>query len=171
MGMSALLDFKGRDLVAFVVAAVVGFLTSYITPEGPWAAYVPVLVNYHLFLAWLVLTEERETGIAMPIISTTLTHLACMAVVASFVSGRHFIPYFGVIRFGVASLAIFECGWLFVKSEKKKIVHAAAVPTSSSEDYKEWLNELAQQRSSPAAHGASLKVEYEKWLLTRAQNR
>jgi hypothetical protein len=171
MGMSAWLNLKGRDIAAFLVAAGIGFLSGLVLPPAPWEAYVPILVTYHLFLAWLILTEDRETGLAMPIVSTILTHLACMAVVTSFVSGRHFIPYFDLIQFGIAGLAIFECGWLFVKSEKKKVVQAAAVPMSSSADYQEWLSELAKRRSSPAAHGASLKVEYEKWLLTRAQSR
>lgn len=168
MGMSAWLDLKGRDIAAFLVAAGIGFLSSLVLPPAPWEAYVPILVTYHLFLAWLILTEDREIGLAMPIVSTILTHLACMAVVASFVSGRHFIPYFDLIQFGIAGLAIFECGWLFVKSEKKKIEQAAAAPTSSPTDYQEWLNELARKRTSPAAHGASLKAEYEKWLRTRA---
>jgi hypothetical protein len=171
MGMSAWLDLKGRDIVAFLVAAGTGFLLSLALPPAPWEAYIPVLVTYHLFLAWLILTEDRETGLAMPIVSTTLTHLACMAVVVSFVSGRHFIPYFDLIQYGIAGLAIFECGWLFVKSDKKKTEQTAAAPTSSPADYHEWLNELARKRTSPAAQGASLKVEYEKWLRTREQRR
>jgi len=171
MGMSAWLDLKGRDIAAFFVAAGIGFLSGFVVPPSPWAVYVPVLVTYHLFLVWLVLTNERQMGLSLPIFSTILTHLACMAVVATFMLGHNFIPFFSLIQFSIAGLALFECSWLFVRTEKKQAKPPARVPTSTADEYQEWLRELAKRRTSPAAQGASLKVEYEKWLRTRAHSR
>ena len=77
---------------------------------------------------------------SMSVFSTIVTHAACMGVVFTFVLGRHFIPYFGLARFGIAALAIFESGWLFVKPTiKKQIPDPTPVVTSTADDYQEWL--------------------------------
>jgi hypothetical protein len=116
MGLTAWLDLKSRDIAAFAISSILGFLVGTILPVGPWAVYVPVLVSYHLFLAWLVITAEHETGVSMPIVSTIATHLACMAVIALLGMGHNGIPLFGLLKYAIAGLALFERGWLFVKT-------------------------------------------------------
>jgi hypothetical protein len=171
MGLAAWLDLKNRDIAAFVISGILGFLVGTIFPAGPWAVYVPILVSYHLFLAWLVITAEHETGVSLPIVSTIMTHLACMAVIAFLGMGRHGIPLFGLLKYAIAGLALFERGWLFVKTKPKETPAPEATPvvTSSPEDYQEWMRLLAQRKPSSMPPGTSMKAEYEKWLLARAQ--
>jgi hypothetical protein len=66
---------------AFIVSSLIGFVVARYLFEGAWAIYAYVLISYHLFLAWLLLTAEHETGFSLPIFSTIVTHLACVAIV------------------------------------------------------------------------------------------
>jgi len=171
MGLAAWLDLKGIDVFAFFIAGLLGYGAGTLLPQGNLSVYIPILISYHLFLAWLLLTADHETGVSLPILSTIVTHLACMAVVMTFGLGRHYIPFFGIIRFGIAGLALFECGWLFVKTEKKEAPQTAPAITSSAEDYQEWTRCIAQRKSSSVVNGASLEAEYEQWVQARAQGR
>jgi hypothetical protein len=172
MGLAAWLDLKNRDIAAFVISGILGFLVGTLLPAGPWAVYVPILVSYHLFLAWLVITAEHETGVSLPIFSMIMTHLACMALIAFLGMTRHGIPLFGLLKYAVAGLAFFEHSWLFVKTTPKVTAPPAPRPvvTSTAEDYQEWMRLLAQRRPSSMPPGTSMKAEYEKWLLARAQS-
>lgn len=171
MGLAAWLDLKGIDVFAFFIAGLLGFGAGTLLPQGNLGVFVPILISYHLFLAWLLLTADHETGVSLPILSTIVTHLACMAVVMIFGMGRHYIPFFGIVRFGIAGLALFESGWLFVKTENKVAPQKTAIVSSSAEDYQEWTRYIAQRKSSSFVSGASLKAEYEQWVRARAQSR
>ena len=162
----------GKDAVAFVVACILGYLVGKLLPAGPWAVYTSILVGYHLFLAWLVITAEHEVGFSLPIVSTITTHLACLGCVVAILLARRYIPFFRYFGMGVAGLAIFERGWLFVKTKPKETPAPAATPavTSTAEDYQEWMRLLAQRKPSSMPPGTSMKAEYEKWLLARAQS-
>jgi hypothetical protein len=65
MSLWAWLDLEDRDIFAFTVAGVLGFLLGRMLPPGPIAVFTSMLVSYHLFLAWLVLTAEHESGSSM----------------------------------------------------------------------------------------------------------
>ena len=74
---------------------------------------------------------------------------------------------------GIAGLAIFERGWLFTEDNiqyKSEVPAAAPAVTDTAEDYQEWLNYLAKQSLASRKPGSSLKEEYGRWLLARAQN-
>jgi hypothetical protein len=91
MGLAAWLNLDGKDVVVF--AGLAGYFVGRLMPPGWWAIYMSILVSYHLFLAWLVLTADHDAGISMPIVSTITTHLACMVVVVGLGMGRHFVPF------------------------------------------------------------------------------
>jgi hypothetical protein len=175
MGLAAWLNLDGKDVVVFAFASLAGYFVGRLMPPGWWAIYMSILVSYHLFLAWLVLTADHDAGISMPIVSTITTHLACMVVVVGLGMGRHFVPFFGVFRYGIAGLAIFERGWLFsgntVHFNEPEVAIAGPVVVATGEDEQAWLRYLAQQKPIPRKPGSSLKVEYEQWLLARTQSR
>ena len=179
MGLAAWLNLKGTDVGAFVVAALIGYLAAFLMPPGWWAVYISILVSYHLFLAWLVLTADNESGISLPIVSTIATHLACMVVVLALGLGSHRTSPFGLFRYGIAGLAIFERAWLFsgkgtpasVQIADEVVPSASPILTATAEDYRDWQLYLAQQKAGSRKMGSSLKAEYEQWLLTRATNR
>jgi hypothetical protein len=174
MGVAALFNLEGKDLAAFVVAGLLGFLSAFLVPAGTWAALTSILVSYHLFLAWLVITAEDKAGVSLPVLSTIATHLACLVLIVPPAFAGHYIPFFGILRYGIAGLAIFERGWLFTEnnvqygSEKPP---ATPIITDTAEDYREWLSYLAKQSPGSRKPGSSLKEEYGRWLLARAQNR
>jgi hypothetical protein len=124
---------------------------------------------------------EHETGFSLPIGSTIVTHLACLALVVCFALGRGHIPFFGWIRLFVPALAPFEVNWLFkgriknapkkvpVSKEKAEAVAAAIAATATVDDYQEWLKYLAQPSRPPRKPGMSVQDEYKQWLLARAR--
>jgi hypothetical protein len=175
MGLASWLGLEGKDIVAFMFASLLGFLAGTLVPAGWWAVYASILVSYHVFLAWLVLTADHEVGVSLRPASTIVTHLACLAVVLPLGMGQHFIPFFGLFRYTIAALAIFERGWLFSGNSSRPknpdLSSNTPIVNSTSEDYQEWLSYLAEQKPASRKLGTSLKAEYEQWLLTRPQSR
>ncbi len=174
MGLLALFNLDGKDIAAFVVAGLLGYLSASLVPDGTWAALTSILVSYHLFLVWLVITAEDKAGVSLPILSTIATHLACLVLIVPPAFAGHFIPFFGILRYGIAGLAIFERGWLFTENSvqyRPEEPPATPIVTDTAEDYQEWLNYLAKQSPAFRKPGSSLKEEYGRWLLARAQNR
>jgi hypothetical protein len=174
MGLAALFNLEGKDFAAFVVAGLLGYFSASLVPPGIWAALTSILVSYHVFLAWLVITAEDKAGVSLPIHSTIATHLACLVIIIPPAFAGHFIPFFGILRYGIAGLAIFERGWLFTENRVQyKLEQPPATPiiNDTAEDYREWLNYLAKQKPGSRKPGSSLKEEYGRWLLARAQNR
>lgn len=121
----------------FVVCTLIGYLLGRILPEGAWSAYAPILISYHLYLVWLVMIADHETGFSMPVPQTVLTHAAFLAALVGLAVGRHYVPFFGLIRIFVPSLAPFECKMLFSGGTLKKHTpeavssEIAAVPAST----------------------------------------
>jgi len=174
MGLAALFNLDGKDIAAFVVAGLLGYLSASLVPAGTWAVLTSILVSYHLFLAWLVITAEDKAGVSLPILPTIATHLACLVLIIPLALAHRFIPFFGIFRYGIVGLAIFERGWLFTEDSvqyRSEEPSAAPIVTDSAEDYQEWLNYLAKQSPASRKPGSSLKEEYGHWLLARAQNR
>ena len=173
MGLEGLLNLEGKDLAVFMLACALGWLASSFMPPGAWAVYTSILVAYHLFLGWLVITAEGETGVSLPVTSTILTHVACVAIIFPLGMARHFVPFFGIVRYSIAGLAIFERGWLFSGKIRKSNVEQAQVATpavtGTAKDYEEWLKYLAQRKQIVRAPG-SLKAEYEQWLIARRRS-
>jgi len=48
---------------------------------------------------------------------------------------------------------------------------AATLLSSTADDHAEWLNYVARQKPPFPKPGSSLKGEYEKWMLARANGR
>src|ERR1035441_10714543 len=106
-------------LVVFLICSGIGYLLGTYLPD-PWSAYVSILVSYHLFLFWLVITADHETGFSMPVLSTILTHAACLALLVGLAFGRRYVPFLGLVRMFVPALAPFECNWLFSAGTVRK---------------------------------------------------
>ncbi len=176
---------------AFIISSLIGFVVARYLFEGAWAAYAYILISYHLFLVWLVITAEHETGFSLPILSTIATHLACLTIVIGITVGRHYIPFFGLIRYCIPAMAPFERDWVFKgstkksKSEEKKKPVKPAKPTASInlvsvdtalseatlEDNDAWLRHLSQPNRPHKIAGLSVKEEYEQWLVARVSAR
>ena len=174
MGLATLFNLDGKDIAAFVVAGLLGYLSGSLMPPGTWAVLTSILVSYHLFLFWLVITAENKAGVSLPIVSTIATHLSCLVLIIPLGLAHRFIPFFGIFRYGIVGLAVFERGWLFTEDTvqfKSKEPSAAPVITDNAEDYQEWLNYLAKQNPASRKPGSSIKEEYSRWLLARAQSR
>lgn len=174
MGLLERPQSSNKDVVAFVVACVIGYGVGTFLPAGAWHAYTSVLLAYHLFLAWLIIMSEDEAGLSFHPVSTLFTHAAFIGTVIAIVMARRYIPFFSFFGMGIAGLAYFEKVWLFggERNRAKAVKDVVPVPVigSSSNDYQEWTKHLAQRKTSSVIHGASLKDEYEQWVKARAQN-
>ena len=184
------LKIQGKDAIPFVIAGVIGYFAGRLVPDHDWAVYTSILVSYHLFLAWLVLTGDNEAGVSLGILSTILTHAACLFLAVAVTMARHYIPFFGVIRFGISSIAVFERGWLFsggkpkarVEQAQPEPVKAAAaaevqpaqvsiIASATGQDHEDWLRYLASRNPTHRRAGLSMSQEYEQWLQARMKNR
>jgi hypothetical protein len=172
--------------VGFVVCTLIGYLLGHFLPAGAWSAYVPILVSYHLYLVWLVMIADHETGLSMPPVHAILTHSAFLAALIGLAMGRHFVPFFGVVRIFVPSLAPFECGMLFsggrakTKAAKEAVAsqpvvvevaaaqNAAAVeavveaPGAAQESAPNAVSSAAADVAAEAPEGPALTVEAPK---------
>lgn len=164
-----------RGLV-YVLCAVIGFVAGHLFLEGDWAVFVSILVAYHLFLGYLVLTAEHKAGFSLPVGSTIMTHIACLAIVACLGIGGRYIPFFSLIGLCVPALAPFECNWLFSTGKEGQAAKTTAplntaFAEANREDYAEWMNFVVKQKPPFPRPGSTLPAEYERWLNARNKNR
>lgn len=105
--------------VGFLICSGIGYLIGHYMGSGALAAYLSILVSYHLYLGFLVMMAEKEASLSMPMAQTLITHAACLALVIGIAMGRHSIPFFGLIRLFIPGIAPFEVNWLFSGGRKK----------------------------------------------------
>jgi hypothetical protein len=182
-GMSLLL--ATRNAVAFVFAALAGYIVSSFLPEGAWFILAYLLITYHLFLLWLVLSADYEKDLTPPIGSTILVHLLCLILVVFVGIGLRHVPFVGLIRYALPAVGIFEIKWLFDQRKKKKQIEisaekaaadaaraATAVAAAATvDDYQDWLRYLSKPDRPPRKPGMTVEEEYKQWLLARARGR
>jgi hypothetical protein len=180
MGMQGFLNLEGEDFAAFVIAALAGFAAGNLFGDSSWSVYVSILVSYHLFLAWVVFNQSGRAGLAMPVWMTALTHAACMVVALgpAVVSTEHHTLGFGLFRYAIAGLAIFETGWLFSKEEYKphldEVEGQAPVASDirvTAEDEVAWLDYLRTRRPGMTKPGTTIRQERDAWMRARLKNR
>jgi hypothetical protein len=179
-----------KNGAAFIVSSLIGFVVARYLFDDVWAIFAYILISYHLFLLWLVITAEHEAGFSLPIFTTLITHLACVGVVVGITIERHYIPYFGLIRYFIPAMAPFERDWLFkagpakppsiLKEEKKKktpdpaadkAAIARAIESATGEDHEAWTKYLAKRDSRLRKPGMTVKEEYEQWMVARVNSR
>ncbi len=156
-----------KNGLAFVVCTLIGYAVAIMLPPGPWVIYVSMLLSYHLFLAWLVINAEHEVGFSLPIVSSVLTHLCCMALVVSLPSLRHAIPFFSFLRIGVTYLATFECGWLFragTPSAKPELPSAVARKREETKLVEAKQVESGQEGRGQEGRGQEIRGQVEPQL-------
>jgi hypothetical protein len=178
-------------LAVFLICSGIGYLLGHYLP-APWAAYVSILVSYHLFLGWLLITADHEAGFSFPILSTVVTHLACLALLIGLAMGQRYVPFFGLVRIFVPGLAPFECNWLFSGGRKKKDASEAPVGTQTAaagtapsvaaapatpepeytfDDHDEWQRYLCQPNRPFRKAGLPIGDEFKLWHAARARGR
>lgn len=180
MGMMGLLKLEGPDIAAFVLAGLAGYATGTLIPDVDVSVYVSMLVSYHLFLLWLLLSQSEKTGLSMPLWATALTHAGCMVLV---ITPATMIGHTGitrlVFRYGIVGLALFERNWLFSKEEPMKgslDQEMVATPEGprirpTAEDELAWLEYLKIRRPGMTKAGVTIRQEHEAWLTARHQQR
>jgi hypothetical protein len=156
-----------------VLASLLGYFAGTLARDTTWATLVSVLVSYHLFLLWLVLSGERKAGVSLTPFSTLITHLACLILIAPVGLARN-LPIFAVFRFGIAGFAVFERGWLFSASHaqprREEVAASPLVVNATGEDFEAWTRHLAQRKATHRKAGMSVRAEYEEWLHKRHRN-
>jgi len=108
-----MLLLKSKDFWALIFSGGRGFLAGTQVTHGWLSIIVSILVSYHLFLAWLLLTSEEKVIAPFTAVYSLGTHLACVAVILALVLSRSFVPHFDVVCCCFAGLAFFERNWLF----------------------------------------------------------
>ena len=183
-----LLNLEAPDVAALMISGLLGFMAWFYMPRGPWSGSISVLVSYHLFFAWLLINADHDPGTRLPVFSSILTHLACLAVVCGIATAARSIPYiwmvqlipgFAFLRYGFAAFAVYERDWLLSNRLLSKARSVPAVEEAepappmalSAEDYQEWLRYLTHRNPVVARPGTTVKAEYERWVRARAKGR
>lgn len=182
--ISRLLTMGGVDLLVFVAACLLGLTVQVYLPNEPWSTGIGVLVAYHLFLAWLLISSDQGVPLGKNTFSTITTHLACMAVAyscawsAQEVGNYAFfalIPGFRFLGFFITLLAFHEQRWLLTGQTKSAQPEQPAAPapdmTLTGEDYEEFLRYLATRNPMSVPPGTSVTTEYTQWRRARARSR
>jgi uncharacterized short protein YbdD (DUF466 family) len=168
-----MMGLGSKDGLALIATSLLGYLLGQALP-GAWNPYASILISYHLYLAWLLLTANHKTGISLPIVYTTMTHLCCVALVVILAVGRQYVPFFAILRFFVPALAPFERAWLFSGGTPKKeipiddLALAAAVGGTAAAAKAAAAAAKAAAAKAAAAKAAAVPVvtaeDYEAWL-------
>src|ERR1700722_1800311 len=108
---------KTSDWLALIVAGAIGYAAGFLVPTGWWAILTSMLISYHVFLGWLVLTAKNKLEVVRPLSYAAMIHVACLIVIVSLGSGRIIVPHFDLVCCGVAVLAHFERDWLLQAPE------------------------------------------------------
>jgi hypothetical protein len=177
--MLGFLKLQGEDFVAFIMAAFAGYVAGSFITDPDWAAYVSILVSYHPFLTWLVINSPGKFGLSMPAWSSALTHAACMVVALGPVGfTNHTSMGFGLFRYSIAAIALFEHGWVFSKEEAKPALddkEATAVVgadiSATASDEIAWLEHLRRRRPGMTKPGITIRQEHDAWLCARLKTR
>lgn len=156
-----------------IVCMLLGFFICRYLLAGPLAIYASILISYHLFLAYLVITAERETGMSLPWAQTVLTHGACLAFLIGTAMGRDYIPLFGLLRYLLPGLAPFEAEWLFSGGRRKPGMEMprphVPMPDCTASDYDDFLQYLCQERRAFRKPGRSVREEHVLWMADRVK--
>jgi hypothetical protein len=162
-----------KTAVAVLCILFAYVLSNYVL-SGEWAVYGPMLISYHLFLVYLVLTADHERGLSLPIHTAVLTHAACMVIPVGMAMGRSHFAFFGLLQYVVPALAPFEADWLFSggkKSNAEEAVEAPKVPMpeGTADDYDEFLKYLSQKNRAFARPGRTVREEHVLWMANRVK--
>ncbi len=160
-----------KGIVA-ILCSLVGYLLAQFLPDGALAVYAPMMIAYHLFLVFLVVTTVQDKGISISPVSAVITHFACLALLVVFAEARAYIPYFSIIRFFTPGIAAFEAAWLFTgKGKKAQVAADTGEPMGgTAEDYEDFILYLRQNERPFSKPGRSVKEEYKFWLAYRSKN-
>jgi hypothetical protein len=190
MALWAWLDLKPADVAAFTISSILGLVAGALClPNVSLFSLVSAFLSYHLFLGWLVFDQDREGLLTLPVFSTVLYHLACVAVLYALhraiftldsihtlipIPGKNGVSY--ALSILIPALAIFERSWLFsgkgIRRTKPTVVAAdSPVYTTTTDDYIEWQRLLASGKRPPTRPGITLKDQFEEWAAARAQDR
>ncbi len=165
-------------VAALLVSIVVGFVIGHYLLAGAAAAYLSILISYHLYLVLLVVFAEDRKALAMSPIATIGTHLAFVAFLLGFAYTRTHIPFFGLLSLFLPALAPFEAHWLFSgeSGERPVAVEASAaasvaVSAPAADDYDAFQNYLRQEHREFRKPGRTVAAEFDFWLADRAKKR
>lgn len=162
-------------LVVYVLCDAVGFLVAYLLPDGPWTPYLPLMIAYHLFLIFLIVSlavsDEQKIGLSMPIPMIVITHLAFLGALIGVVFGREYVPFFGFVRYALPALAPFEAQWLFEGKRKDRSTEERPLPAGTAEDYDQFLKYMREKDRRFMQPGRSVHDEFAAWSADRAKRR
>lgn len=153
-------------LLGWVVCTLISYVLGRYLPPGTLATYAPLMVSYHLFLVFLLLTADQKRGFSLSIGETLVSHLACLGILFGFTFGREYIPFADIIRYFIPSLAPFEVQWLFRSgtknlSQPEQLPHT---PDATAEEYREFIQYLRQKDRRFRKPGSSVHDEFVSWL-------
>ncbi len=167
------------NIAVLAICIGLGYLLRLFLPDTAWATYFSILFTYHLMLGWRIIAADHETGFSLPVFSTILTHAACLTLVVVFSAGRHYIPFFWLIRYFVPALAPFEVKWLYSGGMKKKekppdpvvVANASESKAATADDYEAWLGYLQKRNPLQVKAGVTIQQEYEEFVAARIKRR
>ena len=170
MGFFVWMNLKGRDLAAFLVSGILGYLAR--------GRVVCLHVDSCLLSPLPRLACDRRRSRSGHIVANRFLDHHAHGLSRSHRSLRNGTPLysiFSILRYGIVGMAIFERNWLFTGGRRKETPDSAPITAivaeATAEDHGEWLRYIALQRRPFPKPGTTLQAEYERWLIARAKDR
>jgi hypothetical protein len=170
-------ELEAMKIFAYVISSLIGYAIGHYLLQGAVAAFASILISYHLYLVYLVLTAKHEKGLSFPIGQAILTHAAFLVVLLGLPFLRHQIPFFSLLSLLVPGLAPFETQWLFSGPGpvfKKVDEQKPAVPVVTevtSEDQQEFVQYLRQAHRPFKKARMTIDDEFKAWHADRVKKR
>lgn len=163
-------------IFACIVSSLIGFAIGHYLLEGAAAAFASILISYHLYLVYLVLTAQHEKGLSFPVGQAIFTHLVFLVVLLGLPFLRTQIPFFSLLSLLVPGLAPFETQWLFsgrgttfkTVEEPPKPVAVVEVTAADQQEFVQYLRQPLRPFKKPRM---TVDEEFKAWHADRVKNR
>lgn len=163
-------------IFAYIISSLIGFAIGHYLLQGAVAAFASILISYHLYLVYLVLTAQHEKGLSFPVGQAIVTHLAFLVVLVGLPFLRSQIPFFSLLTLLVPGLAPFETQWLFSGPgpSARTVAPQPIIPVVTevtSEDQQEFVQYLRQAHRPFKKPRMTIDDEFKAWHADRVQKR
>jgi len=154
-----------------LLSSILCFTIARFVPDGPIAVFLPVMISYHILLAYLVMTFPREVELRMG--AALFVHLLCVCLLAAFVLVQDSIPYISLVRCAIPAFAFAESALLLSTRRRQTEANTAASVLSkcSSKDYDDFVEYMRHAERRFARAGSSITEELALFLKSRSRGR
>jgi hypothetical protein len=154
-----------------LLSGILCFTIARFAPDGPLAVFLPIMISYHIFLAYLVTSFPKEAELSIG--AGLFIHLLCVCILAAFVLVQDFVPYITLVRCSIPAFAFVESGllWSTRRGQAQGKRAASILSKCTSEDYDDFVEYMRHADRRFARAGRSVNEEFALFVKSRSRGR